>query len=463
MQEDFESVRSEDFVIETLGHTNIKSPLKFTSKAGNFIANFVEDTEIIVLNSHTDWSKAKDYKPVFIEAAGPRKDVYFDAGKVKAAIVTCGGLCPGLNNVIREITFALRTQYGVKNVIGIRNGFKGFLSEFNLPVVDLTLDVVRDIHRAGGTILGSSRGYGDRTSEIVDCLEQLNVNMLFTIGGDGTQKGALRIYEEAKSRGIKLAVIGIPKTIDNDLSFVRKSFGFETAVEKATEAVESATVEARGATNGIGLVKLMGRESGFIAAHTAIAANNVDFVLIPEVPFELEGENGFLAALKRKIEDVGYAVVIVAEGAGQKLLKNFDDKYLEIDASGNKKLGDIGVYLRDKIIEYFKKENVECNMKYIDPSYMIRSQPANANDSLYCARLSANAVHAAMGGKTGALLGLIHSYYVHIPIKMAVSRRNTINPDGATWRAVMEATGQPPLMKSSTRETREIKEIKEAK
>jgi len=210
--------------------------------------------------------------------------------------------------------------------------------------------------------------------------------------------------------------------------------------------VESATVEARGASNGIGLVKLMGRESGFIAAHTAIAAGNVDFVLVPEVPFALEGENGFLESLRRKVLENGSAVVIVAEGAGQKLLNNFDDKYLEIDASGNKKLGDIGIFMRDRIIEHFKKVNTECNMKYIDPSYIIRSQPANANDSLYCSQLAANATHAAMSGKTGVLLGLVHNYYVHVPIRMAVSRRNVLSPTGMTWRAVMETTGQPPLM-----------------
>ncbi|MCL1946325.1 MAG: ATP-dependent 6-phosphofructokinase [Chitinivibrionia bacterium] len=441
------NVCSEDFTVETLGERCIKSPLKLSTEYGDYIANFVEDNEIVVLNSHLDREEAKKFKPVFIEAAGPRKDIYFDSGKVKAAIVTCGGLCPGLNNVIRDITYALRVQYGVKNVVGIRNGYMGFAPESRLSVIDLTLDRVRDIHREGGTILGSARGYGNRPKDAVNCLEQLNANMLFVIGGDGTQKGALHIYEEAKSRGMKMAVVGIPKTIDNDLSFVRKSFGFETAVEKATEAVESATVEARGAVNGIGLVKLMGRESGFIAAHTAVAANNVDFVLVPEVPFDLEGENGFLESVRKKVLENGYSVVIVAEGAGQKLLTDFDEKYLQIDASGNKKLGDIGIFLRDRVIEHFGKKDMECNIKYIDPSYIIRSQPANANDSLYCSQLAANAVHAAMSGKTGILIGLVHNYYVHIPIKMAVSQRNVINPDGTTWRAVMESTGQPPLMK----------------
>ena len=442
----FAKVRSEDFAVETLGQPNIKSPLKLSTEDGDYIANFVEDDEIVVLNSHLNRKDVKDFKPIFVEMAGPRKNIYFDAGKVKAAIVTCGGLCPGLNNVIRDITYALRMQYGVKNVVGIRNGYMGFSPDFTLPVVDLSIDRVRDIHREGGTIIGSARGYGNRPKDALNCLEQLNVNMLFTIGGDGTQKGALHIYEEAKSRGMKMSVIGIPKTIDNDLSFVRKSFGFETAVEKATEAVESATVEARGAVNGIGIVKLMGRESGFIAAHTAVAANNVDFVLVPEVPFELEGENGFLESLRKKVLQNGYSVVIVAEGAGQKHLESFEEKYLQLDASGNKKLGDIGIFLRDRIVEYFGKKEEECNIKYIDPSYIIRSQPANANDSLYCSQLASNAVHAAMSGRTGILIGLVHNYYVHIPIKMAVSQRSVINPDGITWRAVMESTGQPPLM-----------------
>ena len=444
---DYENVRSEDFIIETLGHANINSPLELSSSNEEYVASFVDDNEIVVLNGHTNWIESKDYKPVFIEAAGPREKIYFDPRKVKAAIVTCGGLCPGLNNVIRDITYTLRARYNVKNVVGVCNGFKGFLSEFEYPIVELNRRRVRYIHREGGTILGSSRGYGDRTEDIVSCLEQMNVNMLFTIGGDGTQKGSLRIHEEAKRRGFKLAVVGIPKTIDNDLSYVRKSFGFDTAVEEAAKAVESATVEARSAPNGIGLVKLMGRESGFIAAHTAIAAKNVDFVLVPEVPFALEGENGFLELLRKKVTNDGYAVAVVAEGAGQELLQNFYKKYLDLDPSGNKKLGDIGTFMRDKIISYFGEKNTECNMKYIDPSYMIRSQPANANDSIHCSQLAANAVHAAMAGKTDVLLGIVHNYYVHVPIRMAVSSRNVINPASAIWRAVMEITGQPAVMK----------------
>jgi 6-phosphofructokinase 1 len=456
---DYGEVCTDDFIVEMLGERNVDSPIELTSTEtrGNYLPNFVDDSESIILNGHTDKKyleealKTKDekYKPIFIEAAGPREKIYFEPHKVKAAIVTCGGLCPGLNNVIRDITYTLR-RYGVDEIIGISNGYKGFLREFNYPIVPLSRDVVRYIHREGGTILGSSRGYGDRTKDIVNRLEDKGINMLFTIGGDGTQKGALRIYEEAKRRGLKISVVGIPKTIDNDLSYVRKSFGFETAVEEAAKAVLSATTEARSAPNGVGLVKLMGRESGFIAAHTAIAAKNVAFVLVPEVPFELEGKNGFLESLRKKVLDpkYGYAVVVVAEGAGQDLLKKSSEgKEEQLDASGNKKLDDIGTFLRDKIMKYFADKETDLNMKYIDPSYMIRSQPANANDSIHCSLLAANAVHAAMAGKTGILLGIVHNYYVHVPIEMAVKSRNTLPPNSTIWRAVLELTGQPPLMK----------------
>lgn len=434
-----------DFEIPTLGTPSIDSPLSYSTRDDDNIANFTKSGTRVILNSRLHKSERDTHEPVFMESAGPRTQIYFDPSKVKAAVVTCGGLCPGLNNVIRGLVLSLY-RYGVRNVVGIRYGYMGFLSDFGIATKELTPENVSHIHREGGTFLGSSRGYGNRTSDIVDSLERMNINMLFTIGGDGTQKGALAISEECQRRGLKLSVVGIPKTIDNDLSFVRKSFGFETAVDKAIEAVYSASVEARGTLNGIGLVKLMGRESGYIAAHTGLASSETDFVLVPEVPFNLEGEGGFLRSLEKKLEEKGHAVIVVAEGAGQSFLKEFEEKYRDVDASGNKKLGDIGIYMRDRIIEHFEKQGTKIGMKYIDPSYIIRSQPANSNDSLYCSRLASNAVHAAMSGKTSVLMGLIHNYYVHIPIKMAVSRRNNINPNGSLWRGVLESTGQPPLM-----------------
>jgi 6-phosphofructokinase 1 len=301
---------------------------------------------------------------------------------------------------------------------------------------------VNAIHRHGGTILGSARGAGENTGEIVDTLVRHQINILFAIGGDGTQKGALRITEQIARRNLDIAVVGVPKTIDNDLSFVERSFGFETAVAEAVRAVDGAHTEARDAIRGVGLVKLMGRESGFIATHAALASNMADFVLIPEIPFELEGKNGFFHHLGRTLDERGHATIVVAEGAGQSFVRSKG-----ADAGGNKRLGDIGVFLREKIVEHFSQPpRTEVSLKYIDPSYTIRSHPANPADSIYCARLGSNAVHAAMSGRTACIVGMVNHKLVHVPIEAAVEKRNCVDPDGPLWRDVMFSTGQPFLM-----------------
>ena len=383
-----------DFTIKTLGEPTIDSPVGLSSRSGDYIANYTDDSERIVYDIATR-SRATSLsfeESDLIEKAGPREKIYFDPADVGAGIVTCGGLCPGLNDVIRAIVMCLWYRYGVRNITGFRFGYRGLLADFDRKPVKLAPDDVAAIHNRGGTILGSSRGYGRRSGEIVDTLEKMNINLLFAIGGDGTQQGALEICREIDKRALKIAVVGVPKTIDNDLSFVQKSFGFETSVARAVDAVASAHTEAYDAINGVGLVKVMGRQSGFIAAHTALAINDVNFVLIPEVPFDFEGENGLFANIARRLERRNHAVVVVAEGAGQDHLERSGAK----DASGNVKLTDIGLFLKDAIGAYFKQTEIDINLKYIDPSYIIRSAPANASDSIYCQRLGGNAVHAAM-------------------------------------------------------------------
>ena len=435
---------SYDFRVETLGVPKIPSPIPFSKVMGDNIANYVNDSESIIYNVDSNYVKDCDAVPSteYIEKAGPREKIYYNPGHVHAGIVTCGGLCPGLNDVIRAIVRCLWYRYGVRRISGIQFGYKGLLPEYKFPTKALDPDIVDDIHKMGGTILGTSRGGGNRIEDIVDSLERMNINILFTIGGDGTQKGALGIAEEIERRKMKIGIVGIPKTIDNDLSFIQRSFGFETAVTRAAEAVTSAHTEAHSSINGIGLVKVMGRESGFIATHSALAVHEANFVLIPEVPFELEGPNGFLYHLKERLKRRNHAVIVAAEGAGQELLASGT----EVDASGNRKLADIGLFLRDKIIEHFKKENMEVNLKYIDPSYIVRSSPAEPNDSVYCSRLGNNAVHAAMAGKTKMLIGLVNNTFVHLPIKVTVSRRNYVDPEGSLWRDVVESTQQPLLM-----------------
>lgn len=433
-----------DFTIDALGACKILSPIGLSTVYGDRLANYVTEDEYVLYDIE---ARPEDARPSYnrnelLEKAGPREKIYFSPGHVHAGIVTCGGLCPGLNDVIRSIVRCLWHRYGVRRITGIRNGYKGFLPEFNLPTIELDPLIVDHIHNQGGTLLGSSRGAGDRTAEIADSIERMNLNMLFTIGGDGTQKAALDVEHELRKRKLKISVVGIPKTIDNDLSFIQRSFGFETAVSKAVEAVASAHVEASCSINGVGIVKVMGRESGFIAAHTTLAINDVNFTLIPEIPFDLHGENGFLEHLRKRLEARKHAVVLVAEGAGQELLQATE----LIDASGNKVLSDIGLYLKDQISEYFKAKNIPVNIKYIDPSYMIRSTPAHPNDSIYCARLGTHAAHAAMAGKTAVLISLVNNVFVHLPMVMAVSRRNRVDPEGGLWRDVLEVTRQPMVM-----------------
>lgn len=431
-----------NFDIATLGIPKIPSPIPYSHVRGDDIANYVDDTERVIYEVEAVDSSAGVVDQGLLEKAGPRQKIYFNPGHVHAGIVTCGGLCPGLNDVIRAVTRCLWYRYGVRRITGIRFGYGGLLPESAGPTVELTPGFVDDLHKIGGTVLGSSRGGGDRTEDLVDAIERLNLTMLFTIGGDGTQKGALAINREIERRGLKISIVGIPKTIDNDFSFLERSFGFETAVSEATKAVFAAHTEAHSAVNGIGLVRLMGRESGFIAAHTALASHEANFVLIPEVPFALDGETGLLKLLEQRLERRGHAVIIVAEGAGQDLLPESDAR----DASGNRKLGDIGVFLKNAISTHFASRGKPFSLKYIDPSYIIRSAVAVPTDSVYCSRLGNNAVHAAMAGKTGLIVGMVNDRFVHIPIEIAVSQRKRVEPEGDLWRDVLEATHQPIRM-----------------
>ncbi len=433
--------------IENLGSCEHLSPLagKFTSKDA-----FISD-DLRVVHSpfiRTDGKSAAGEAGLDFEIAGPREYLYFNPPSVRSAIVTCGGLCPGLNNVIRAIVMTSYYHYGSKDIIGIPYGYNGLNPGKRYGFINMNPDLVEDIHRDGGTMLGSSRGGTEDMDKLVDHLVNvLKVRILYTIGGDGTLRGAEKISSLARSMGHELAVMGIPKTIDNDISYIQKSFGFETAFSKAVESISTAHVEAKGAPNGIGLVKLMGRHSGFIAANTALAMNDVNFVLVPESPFDLEGPNGFLAHLEKRIVRRKHAVICVAEGAGQDLFVK-DGKSPGQDASGNVKLGDIGLFLKEKIEGHFRGRGMEINLKYIDPSYIIRSAPANPNDSVYCGILGQLAVHAAMAGKTNMIIGQWNNVYIHLPVGLVVSERKRIEPESRFWHNVLEATGQPASMKN---------------
>lgn len=373
------------------------------------------------------------------QLAGPRERVYFTPETCRAAIVTCGGLCPGLNNVIRSVFLELFYHYGVTTLLGLRYGYHGLNPAHGWPPLELSLQSVSDIHETGGTILGTSRGPED-PAVMVNYLRQLGVSILFTVGGDGTQRGALRVHEEARRQQYPLAVVGIPKTIDNDIQYVSRTFGFTTAVEEARATIDGAHTEARAVLNGVGLVKLMGRDSGFIAAAATVASGEVNYCFVPEVPFELEGENGLLAVLEKRLARKQHAMIVAAEGAGQDLIQRDEVKR---DASGNVIHADIGAYLQRRIREHFAASGKPVNVRYIDPSYAIRSKKANTEDAILCDRLARYAVHAAMAGKSGLIVGLLHEKFIHVPIEMATTGRKQVDERGPLWGAVLASTGQP--------------------
>jgi len=437
-----------EFSVKQLGAAQISSPLPLSSNSKQKELHFVQD-DARILHDVTVFPGSNTKNPQSIEQAGPRSHLYFDASKVKAGIVTCGGLCPGINDVIRSIVMQLYHNYGVKRIQGFRYGFQGFIPAYKHEILELTPALVKNIHNLGGSLLSSSRGPQDPV-EIVDCLERNNIRILFCIGGDGTLRGAHAIAEEVERRKEKMSIIGIPKTIDNDIPFCVKTFGFETAFSKAVEAVQAAHSEAFGYNYGVVLIKLMGRDSGFIAANASLACPDVNFVLIPEVPFTLEGEKGLLRSLERRLETQQkegrhpHSVIVVAEGAGQNLMgKRKNEK----DASGNVRFNDIGTFLKDEIIAYFK-DRLPISLKFIEPSYMIRSLPANPHDSIFCYYLADHAVHAGMAGKTDMMVGYWNGHFTHVPLGTVTKEKKRINPHGEFWRQVLFSTGQPGDMYS---------------
>jgi 6-phosphofructokinase 1 len=423
-----------DFRIARHGDCHVVSPMSGV--------RFIRDEERVLYPSTLDELKRFQQvgdEPPSMECGGPRERLFFDPATLACGIVTCGGLCPGLNDVIRAIVLSLHHHYGVRTIYGFRFGYEGLVEGHGHQPLELTPDMVNRIHEQGGSFLGSSRGPQDPAA-MVDRLERLGVGILFAIGGDGTLRGAHAITSQIAARGLTISVIGVPKTIDNDVSFVQRTFGFETAVSEARRATYAANSEAEAVRNGVGLVKLMGRESGFIAAYSVLVDGQVNFCLVPEVPFTLER---FLSELCLRLERRGHAVVVVAEGAGQDLMA----AQRERDASGNVKFGDIGIFLRDAILKHFRESKTPIGLKYIDPSYAIRSVPATAHDSAFCLLLGHNAVHAGMTGRTDMLVSFWNHQFTHVPIALAVSERKKIDPDGALWSSVLATTGQPRDMR----------------
>lgn len=440
--------QNDDFVLEDVPHlTNFlpdlpsyPSPLKKSQAYAIVKRTFVSPEDMVAQKIVVQKDSPRG---IHFRRAGPREKVYFKPEEVRACIVTCGGLCPGINTVMREIVCGLSNMYGVNGVLGIQGGYRGFYSK---NTIQLTSKSVNDIHKRGGTFLQTSRG-GHDTNKIVDNIQDRGINQVYIIGGDGTQKGAAAIYKEVERRGLKVAVAGIPKTIDNDIAVIDKSFGFDTAVEEAQRAINAAHVEVESVENGVGIVKLMGRYSGFIAMHATLASRDVDCCLIPESPFYLEGQGGLFEFVEERLKENGHMVIVLAEGAGQEYVAQSWHAAAEKDASGNRLLLDVGLWLTQKIKDHFTNvRKMAINMKYIDPTYMIRAIPSNASDNIYCTLLAQNAVHGAMAGYTGFTVGPVNSRHAYIPINRVTETQNTVKLTDRMWARLLTSTNQPSFL-----------------
>lgn len=421
----------EKIIIDSLGMPTHMTPIKNRRQCvgdNTWVRHVVEVRD----------GSTPDEEFLFLKA-GPREKIFFNPSECRAAIVTCGGLAPGLNTVIRSIVVELHYHYGVSEIWGVPKGYAGLNPASGLKPMVLTPDLVDDIHTEGGTILGSSRGWQD-SGVMLDYMADQGINQLYTIGGDGTQRAATEMAHMARERGLNIAIIGVPKTIDNDVYYCDRTFGYLTAIDAARDVLEIAHVEAKGVDRGIGLVKLMGRDAGFIACGATVSSQKVNFTLIPELPFLLEGPDGFLAELERRMDRRDHALIVVAEGAGQ---EHFADQNLGEDASGNRRYGDIGYLLRDRIKAYFNEIGKPVEVKYINPSYIVRGIPANSEDGVLCDQLARNAVHAAMAGKTSCMVSFMNNRMVYVPLSMATGRKKRVDLTGPIWQAVLASTGQP--------------------
>ncbi|CAB4271183.1 unnamed protein product [Prunus armeniaca] len=452
--------KDDGFVIEDVPHltdflSNLPSypnPLKQSQAYAVVKQTFVSTDDVVAQKVVV---QKDDPRGVHFRRAGPREKVYFKSDEVRACIVTCGGLCPGINTVIREIVCGLNYMYGVEDILGIEGGYRGFYSKNTLR---LTPKVVNDIHKRGGTFLRTSRG-GHDTNKIVDNIQDRGINQVYIIGGDGTQKGAALIYKEVEKRGLQVAVAGIPKTIDNDIAVIDKSFGFDTAVEEAQRAINAAHVEVESVENGVGIVKLMGRYSGFIALYATLASRDVDCCLVPESPFYLEGQGGLFEFVEERLKENGHVVIVLAEGAGQEYVAQEMQVVDGKDASGNKLLLDVGLWLTEKIKDHFTKvQKMAINMKYIDPTYMIRAIPSNASDNIYCTLLAQSAVHGAMAGFSGFTVGPVNSRHAYIPISRVTETQNTVNLTDRMWARLLASTNQPSFLEGNALHERVDKE-----
>ncbi|MEO7804127.1 MAG: ATP-dependent 6-phosphofructokinase [Actinomycetota bacterium] len=331
---------------------------------------------------------------------------------MRIGVFTGGGDCPGLNAVIRAIVRKGIGHYE-DTIVGFRDGWEGVLSG---TVQELTFENTRGILHRGGTILGTSRtnpfGEGDGPDRIRATLATHGVDMLIPIGGEDTLGAASKLHEE----GIPL--VGVPKTIDNDLSGTDYTFGFDTAVNVATEAIDRLHTTAE-SHHRVMVVEVMGRHAGWIALHAGIAGG-ADLMLIPERPFDIEEVVAHLQ--HRHATGKGFSIVVVAEGAVPKD-GSMHTESDQLDEFGHVRLRGIGSALEQQIEARTGFETRATILGHIQ-----RGGTPTAFDRVLATRFGVAATEAAHQGKTGMMVALHATSIVLVPLSVAVKPK-TVGDD----------------------------------
>ena len=334
---------------------------------------------------------------------------------MKVGILTGGGDCPGLNAVIRAATKKMINEYGYE-VFGIRDGWRGLVDNITF---ELTSDDVAGILKQGGTVLNTSRTNpfkdDSQLQSTLDTIQSENFDAIMAIGGDDTLGAATRLYEEHD-----IPSVGVPKNIDNDMNGTDYTFGFDTAVSIATDAIDRCRTTAASHHRTL-VVEVMGRHAGWIALHSGIASG-ADVILLPEFPFSMKDLNTRL----RKSTDAGQKnhIVVVAEGAIMEDQDDFITKDQSVDEFGHVKLGGIADLLADQI-----EKSVGLETRSVILGHIQRGGTPTARDRVLSTRFGLKAADMVAAKNFGQMAALQGDEIVNVPLSEATGELKVVTKE----------------------------------
>jgi len=331
---------------------------------------------------------------------------------LKIGLLTGGGDCAGLNAVIRAAVKRAE-EYGWE-VVGIRYGWSGLIEP---DFITLSFKNISNIYKLGGTILKTTRTnpfkYTDGPEKVIRNAKKLGLDGLIAIGGDDTLGAATKLYK------MGLKVVGVPKTMDNDLSVTDYTFGFDSAVNEAMHALDN-LLQTGESHDRVMIAEVMGRHTGWVAAHAGMAAG-ANLILVPEEPFDIEDVVSFIK--KRREKGDKATLIVVSEGA---ILKNVPKAFAKdgkVDDFGHVKLGGIGQFLAEEL-----EKRIGGEIRATSLGHTIRGGPPSAFDRVLSSRFGLAAVDLIKENKFGMMVALRGTQIVSVNIEESVSKIKTLDP-----------------------------------